>query len=335
MSKITIDRAVVEQALEALEHAEQDSADFQRINTDQTGESIATLRAALEQPRPETGIPASVPTGWKLVPEEPTPKMVDAACQDGISLDGRPVWKHTVDVQAEWRWKQMLAAAPQPPVVEQEPVAEVIVSHTRAGLNGQYTAEVASRERLSVGAELFIHPQNLRCKSTQARLATLWGYVKERPQQEQEWKRRLGNLLAVIHGDGGHYIDAHGWDKAQVDAEEKVARVMTGLPQSASVVWPRNASEVRAFLSGHVAAERYARDDHQPDDSDTYTLSAHDLLGAIDWWTDFDQRPCQPLTDEQIDAAHDTLFPKPVYDRENVRIFARAIERAHEIGGEK
>lgn len=59
--------------------------------------------------------------------------------------------------------------------------------------------------------------------------------------------------------------------------------------------WPANASEVRAFLSGHVAAERYARDDHQPDDSDTYTLSAHDLLGAIDWWTDFAQRPQQPL----------------------------------------
>ena len=222
-----------------------------------------------------------------------------------------------------------LYAAPQPPVVEQEPVAEVIVSHTRAGLNGQYTAEVASRERLSVGAELFIHPQNLRCKSTQARLATLWGYVKERPQQEQEWKRRLGNLLAVIHGDGGHYIDAHGWDKAQADAEEKVARVMTGLPQSASAVWPRNAREVRAFLSGHVAAERYARDDHQPDDSDTYTLSAHDLLGAIDWWTDFDQRPRQPLTDEQIN----TLFQWGC--GQSFRDFARAIERAHHIGDEK
>lgn len=48
----------------------------------------------------------------------------------------------------------------------------------------------------------------------------------EQPQ-EQEWKHRLGNLLAVIHGDGGHYIDAHGWDKAQVDAEEKIARIMT------------------------------------------------------------------------------------------------------------
>lgn len=137
----------------------------------------------------------------------------------------------------------------------------------------------------------------------------LWsrGEHTEQPQQEQEWKRRLGNLLAVIHGDGGHYIDAHGWGKAQADAEEKAARIMTGLPQSASAVWPRNASEVRAFLSGRVAAERYARDDHQPDDSDTYTLSAHDLLGAIDWWTDFDQQPRQPLTHQQIDAIAESM----------------------------
>lgn len=28
----------------------------------------------------------------------------------------------------------------------------------------------------------------------------------------------LGSLLAVIHGDGGHYIDDHGWEKAVEDA---------------------------------------------------------------------------------------------------------------------
>lgn len=69
------------------------------------------------------------------------------------------------------------------------------------------------------------------------------------------------------------------------------------------VRWPENASEVRAFLSGHVASERYARDDHQPDDDDTYTLSAHDLLGAIYWWTDFDPQPKrEPLSADEIHA---------------------------------
>lgn len=49
---------------------------------------------------------------WKLVPVEPTEDMVHAACQDGVDLNGRPVWKHTYDVQAKWRWKQMLASSP-------------------------------------------------------------------------------------------------------------------------------------------------------------------------------------------------------------------------------
>lgn len=38
------------------------------------------------------------------------------------------------------------------------PVAEVIVSHVRPGLDGLCTAEIASAERLPVGAELFLHP---------------------------------------------------------------------------------------------------------------------------------------------------------------------------------
>jgi len=30
-----------------------------------------------------------------------------------------------------------------------------------------------------------------------------------------------GNLLAIIHGDGGHYITDHGWKKAVDDAMTK------------------------------------------------------------------------------------------------------------------
>ena len=97
--------------------------------------------------------------------------------------------------------------------------------------------------------------------------------------------------------------------------------------------WPSNASEVRAFLSGRVATERYARDDHQPDDNDTYTLSAHDLLEAIDWWTDFDTQPKrQPLTDEEIsDLWGMQLFR--LTDLALAKDFARDIERAHGIVG--
>ena len=43
----TADTALMKQALEALEHAERDVADFQCINTDQTGAIITALRARL------------------------------------------------------------------------------------------------------------------------------------------------------------------------------------------------------------------------------------------------------------------------------------------------
>ena len=36
------------------------------------------------------------------------------------------------------------------------------------------------------------------------------------------YKNLLMNLLAVIHRDGGHYVDKHGVVKACSDAEEKV-----------------------------------------------------------------------------------------------------------------
>lgn len=57
--------------------------------------------------------------------------------------------------------------------LQDEPVAEVIVSHVMPGLNGMCTAEVESRERLSVGAELFIHPQPAQQPLTQQRIQEL------------------------------------------------------------------------------------------------------------------------------------------------------------------
>lgn len=47
------------------------------------------------------------------VPAEPSNEMINAACQDGIVVEGRPVWKHDVVFQARWRYKQMLKARPK------------------------------------------------------------------------------------------------------------------------------------------------------------------------------------------------------------------------------
>lgn len=37
-----------------------------------------------------------------------------------------------------------------------------------------------------------------------------------------ELEQRLGNLIARIHRDGGHYIQEHGWTKAEADADAQV-----------------------------------------------------------------------------------------------------------------
>lgn len=47
--------------------------------------------------------------------------------------------------------------------------------------------------------------------------------VVQRPLQEAE--QAIGDLLAIIHGDGGHYIETHGWKKACEDACEEVNKM--------------------------------------------------------------------------------------------------------------
>lgn len=41
--------------------------------------------------------------------------------------------------------------------------------------------------------------------------------------------RKLGNLLAVIHRDGGHYQSEHGIDKAIEDAQQRICDTFAGL----------------------------------------------------------------------------------------------------------
>lgn len=120
MSTITIDRSVVEQALKALEKADRISG--YRNNMAE----VKSLIAALEQSQdhvPDAG--KMVPTGWKLVPVEPTASMV---------LAGEVALKQHDFLRLDASYRSMLAAAPQPPVVkdsltarqpqvEQEPVA--------------------------------------------------------------------------------------------------------------------------------------------------------------------------------------------------------------------
>ena len=100
-------RSVVEQALEDLEM----TINYVQSPTrrEDVRDSIEALRAALEQP--DVRIRTSVPAGWKLVPVEPTDEMVEAGDHE--------IEKWGVDASSSGAFRAMLAAAPQPPVVEQ------------------------------------------------------------------------------------------------------------------------------------------------------------------------------------------------------------------------
>lgn len=40
-----------------------------------------------------------------------------------------------------------------------------------------------------------------------------------------DFEQELGNLLARIHGDGGHYIGKNGWEKAVKDADDIIVKL--------------------------------------------------------------------------------------------------------------
>lgn len=100
---VTLPREVVEQAIDALFCTDsQEGSPAYNFEL----KAVKELRAALEQPQnhvPDAG--NMVPTGWKLVPVEPTEKMIDF----GRSLSSFP----------DGVYRDMLAAAPQPPTTEQ------------------------------------------------------------------------------------------------------------------------------------------------------------------------------------------------------------------------
>lgn len=116
---------------------------------------------------------------------------------------GEAVSKHTL-MEIAVRLESGGYAAPQPPALEQQVEKEstckdslqveqaaVAWLATYTGKVGEPLVYVTSSYELAVENDrnqspkpLHLHQQNLQCKSTQARLATLWGYVKEQPKLE-------------------------------------------------------------------------------------------------------------------------------------------------------
>ena len=111
--KILIDRAVVEQALEALNASMPHNNDMDEDWPSHIAARRA-LRAALKQPQVNS---PEIPEGWKLVPVEPADSQIRAA-QD--------TWWYACNCETYWDqiYAAMIAAAPQPPVVEQPQVEQ-------------------------------------------------------------------------------------------------------------------------------------------------------------------------------------------------------------------
>lgn len=61
------------------------------------------------------------------------------------------------------------------------------------------------------------------------KLAELSGRRENAATKAEKREQQLGNLLARIHRDGGHYIDAYGWQRACEDADIIVTTWMSRL----------------------------------------------------------------------------------------------------------
>ena len=116
MSKITIDRFVVEQALEMLNRINAADEDRDFLTEDEAvctimaiDELDAALRAALEQPQVEAATGKDylqVPAGFVLLQTE-NGKPVYSACLDGGRFHGWRMWKHP---DGQWVSKRKLEA---------------------------------------------------------------------------------------------------------------------------------------------------------------------------------------------------------------------------------
>ena len=210
---ITLPRSVVEQAIEALAAG---------VKISPNSVLHDRFRAALEQPQDhQIGALDMVPAGWKLVPSTLTDTQRQAALDAWWNAcDGKMYWEKVYAAMLAAAPQPPVVGQPQ---VEQGPVAwirglpeeatHIAITKGKIRSGGQIDVSVRAfkyddgvlmvyvtdNDNEYPGwckavdvfyhlnfpiVPLYTHPQNLSCKSTQARLATLWGY--ERPQPPRQ-----------------------------------------------------------------------------------------------------------------------------------------------------
>ena len=138
-----------------------------------------------------------VPAGWKLVPVEPTRDMLTA-------------WIKAVVVSnttAPALYRAMLTAAPQPPVVEQVPVAwAIFVDSGNARMWSTFQPHIqkfADAEGLSV-TPLYTHPQP-RQPLTEEQIGEIGSKCEKFAKDGSEWFDRwmFARAIERAHGIGG------------------------------------------------------------------------------------------------------------------------------------
>ena len=122
-------------------------------------------------------------------------------------------------------WAEILClrAALEQPQVEQEPVAWIENIGGGIGYNPYHDA--ARKLPDGVRFDLYTHPQNLNCKSNQARLATLWGYEKpqlfRQPLTDEQIVDLVGNCADVAGGWFRYHTFARAIEAAHGIKEQK------------------------------------------------------------------------------------------------------------------
>ena len=165
----------------------------------------------------------------------------------------------------------------------------------------------------AIKAALAQPDQNLACKSTQARLAASWGYVKAQPEQEPQLTPSGIHKIGRVNHDCQHCKEMQDWEAIASD-------------QAMTIALLRSEQEPEQWQKRHpLRTQGKWENTNEPD---------------AKWWRDnaqgwdiralFTSPPKrQPLTDAQIwQRVNDCSFNRDLHADK----FARAIEAAHGIG---
>jgi len=176
----------------------------------------AVYRAMLDAaPQPPTTEDSSVvqPQANQPALTPVSQRKLDSLLTEGYTISGYSIYhkqKHqhgfvTGSGLVGW-WKPEGVEYPQPQV-EQEPVAFCHVGDVVVCDNDSLLRQLGVKR----SDKLYLHPQDLNCKSKQALLATLWGYTKEQPKRPPLTDEQIDAIADAMPGGLEGFLKGWGW----------------------------------------------------------------------------------------------------------------------------